>query len=231
MHGNQRERRVDPSLDGSDRRVNPSLDLSERHAPSSLLHGRHVDIPRSRQERRVDHAFGQHDVNVRILKRNPVTREASSNVGKLLMGSSKPLVEAHGAQIGSKDIRKSLLGSMAPLGSDPIVVGSVDPIADNSGPISLDLVRAQETLVLVGPTGKPIPLFEASINKGLEGQGPLVSSEAPSWDLFCGVPRSNPGIASKRLDALPPIGFKWQFIAGLWSLVPTMVLSQPFSQK
>lgn len=69
--------------------------------------------------------------------------------------------------------------------------------------------------------------MKTSSVKSVEGQGHMVSSLVPLGDLFCGVPRSDLGISSKRPDAVPPNGFKWQFITGLWSLVPTVVLSQP----
>lgn len=46
----------------------------------------------------------------------------------------------------------------------------------------------------------------------------------PSEDLFLGAPGGDLGIASKPPSVPPPSGFKWQFITGLWSLVPLVVL-------
>lgn len=192
LHGKLKDRCVNPLLDKRERLVNPPLDRCERYAPTLLNH--HV--------RRVDHTMGLQDVNIWILKRDSSAREASSNVGEFLLGSPKPNVEAHGAKFSSNDNGKSLLGSVDPIGLDPFAVGSVDPIGPNpieasSGPSTLVLDPAYVALVIDGPPRKPISLIEVSANLGhgpsesevsfnKGGEGPLVSSDAPSGNYSLG---------------------------------------------
>lgn len=51
----------------------------------------------------------------------------------------------------------------------------------------------------------------------------------PYEDLFLGVPGDESGIASKLPSVTPPSGFKWQFITGLWLLIPIVMLVIPLS--
>lgn len=52
-----------------------------------------------------------------------------------------------------------------------------------------------------------------------DGSGQL---ENRPEDLFLGVPGADLGIASKLPSVIPPSGFNWQFITGLWSFVPSV---------
>lgn len=171
--------------------------------------------------------MGQQDANFWILKKDSSSRDIGSNMGEIHLGSPKPKVDDNGAKVSSiilLDKGKSLLGSMDPIGSDPIIVSSVDPIrsdpiAASSEPSILVHDPAHADLVNDGPHGKPISqnkvsanmgrgLIEVCLNKGVEVHSSMISSNAPYGDLFFGVPRSDLRITSKLPDVVPPSGFK-----------------------
>ncbi|KAH7689328.1 Zinc finger CCHC-type protein [Dioscorea alata] len=103
--------------------------------------------------------------------------------------------------------------------------------------------------------GQAIPMLGSNVEKGsssgpaLDGPSPIHSSlgknptmldsgppdtegDSSTWvplsseQLFLGIPGADLSVVSKPPSVTPPSGFSWQFIAGLWSLVPSVALLQ-----
>lgn len=98
------------------------------------------------------------------------------------------------------------------------------------------VLSTRATCSLIGPADQPIKLvwdkaieengpLEVGIEKSFEKQVFSDLSSDKAGGLFLGVLGSDLGIASKLLSVVPPTSFSWQFIARLWSLVPSVDLA------